>query len=246
MLKHFISSTTGEYIKSENLSVNMGFTTSQPLPEIELAENEYFAMLDSNGKVQYWPDNTGCTWQVKARFEKVTAYNKETQKPKQFDDKTLVPNEYTPKPPPTRYHTWSIEQDNWELTPEQAILQFNDSIELSFDNIDSLAAEVTSNWSRFAEEYEITEAQAEQFKQTGYQGECGSYVTSYAVPKGISNQEATDIILAQAQALRDLQSELRVQRMRKYELLSCSTIGDVEALSQEIQTNIKTLGESYA
>ncbi|HGV9304617.1 TPA: hypothetical protein ACNOH7_000481 [Vibrio fluvialis] len=115
MLKHFINSITGEYIKSEKLAVKMGFTTSQPLPAVELAENEYFAMLDSNGKVQYWPDDTACTWQVKTRFKKVTAYSKETKEPKQFDDKTLVTHEYTLIQPPQQYVTWIEELGDWEF-----------------------------------------------------------------------------------------------------------------------------------
>ncbi|NRF60912.1 DUF4376 domain-containing protein [Vibrio coralliilyticus] len=105
MLRHHISSVSGEYIKSQKLANKVGFTTSQPLPEVELAENEYFAMLDAAGNVQYWPDDTGCTWQVKTRFEKVTAYHKQTQQSKQFDDKSLVDDEYTlNKPLP--HSTW--------------------------------------------------------------------------------------------------------------------------------------------
>ncbi|MBY8122899.1 hypothetical protein KW497_02730 [Vibrio fluvialis] len=115
MLKHFISSTTGEYIKSETLAVKMGFTTSQPLPDVVLSENEYFVMLDADGKVQYWPDDAGCTWQVKTRFEKVTAYNKETKEPKQFDDKTLVTDEYTLIQLPHQCVTWVEELGDWEV-----------------------------------------------------------------------------------------------------------------------------------
>ena len=115
MLKHFISSTTGEYIKSGKLAVKMGYTTSQPLPEVVLAENEYFAMLDANDKVQYWPDDTECTWQVRTRFEKVTAYNKETKEPKQFDDKTLVTDDYTLTQPPHQYVTWNEELADWQV-----------------------------------------------------------------------------------------------------------------------------------
>ncbi|EGQ9843731.1 hypothetical protein FYU92_06530 [Vibrio cholerae] len=115
MLKHFISSATGEYIKSEKLAVKMGYTTSQPLPEVVLAKNEYFAMLDASGKVQYWPDNTECTWQIKTRFEKVTAYSKETKEPKQFDDKILVTDDYTLTQPPHQYVTWSEALDDWQV-----------------------------------------------------------------------------------------------------------------------------------
>ena len=115
MPKHHISPVSGEYIQSEKLTQKVGFTTSQPLPEIELAENEYFAMLDVDGKVQYWPDDTECTWQVKTRFEKVTAYSIETKEPKQFDDKTLVTDDYTLTQPPHQYVIWSDELDDWQI-----------------------------------------------------------------------------------------------------------------------------------
>ncbi|GIA04445.1 TPA: hypothetical protein ACYHOP_000803 [Vibrio cholerae] len=107
MLRYYFSSVSGEYIKSKKLAQKVGFTTSQPLPEVELAENEYFAMLDADGKVQYWPDDTGCAWQVKIRFEKVTAYLKSncTQQ-KEFDDVTLVTDDYTLKEPATRFDEW--------------------------------------------------------------------------------------------------------------------------------------------
>ncbi|EPI8560819.1 phage tail protein [Vibrio fluvialis] len=114
MLKHHISPVSGEYIQSQKLTQKVGFTTSQPLPEIDLAENEYFAMLDANGKVQYWPDDAGCSWQVKTRFEKVTAYSKETKESKQFDDKTLVTDEYTLTQPTHQYVTWGEELADWQ------------------------------------------------------------------------------------------------------------------------------------
>ncbi|EPE2651691.1 tail fiber assembly protein [Vibrio fluvialis] len=114
MLKHFISSTTGEYIKSEKLAVKMGFTTSQPLPDVVLAENEYFAMLDADGNVQYWPDDTGCTWQVKTRFETVTAYHKETRQPKAFEDQSLVTDDYTLKAPTTQFDSWDNVANDWQ------------------------------------------------------------------------------------------------------------------------------------
>lgn len=115
MLRHYISSVSGEYIKSQKLAQKVGFTTSQPLPEVGLADNEYLAMLDVDGKVQYWPDDTECTWQVKTRFEKVTAYSKETKESKQFDDKTLVMDDYTLTKPPHQFVIWSEALDDWQV-----------------------------------------------------------------------------------------------------------------------------------
>jgi hypothetical protein len=118
MLRHHVSSVSGEYIKSQRLAHKVGYTTLQPLPKVELAKNEYFAMLDSEGKVQYWPDDTGCTWLVKTRFVKVAAYHKQTQQPKEFDDKSLVTEEFTLKEPPTPYHDF-IGSD-WVANNEKA------------------------------------------------------------------------------------------------------------------------------
>lgn len=139
MLKHFISSTTGEYIKSEKLAVKMGYTTSQPLPDVKLAENEYVAMLDADGKVQYWPDDTGCTWQVKTRFEKVTAYNKQTQQPKEFDDKSLVDDEHTlNKPLPhsiCQANDWVQQVDLLQVAKRNEINQWRHTQEANTDEI---------------------------------------------------------------------------------------------------------------
>lgn len=118
MLRHYFSDVSGALRASiRNRPNNEGFSTTQVLPDVKLAENEYLAMLDVDGKVNMWPDKeeSGCTWQVKTRFEKVTAYSKETKKPKQFDDKTLVTDDYTLTQPPHQYVTWSEALDDWQV-----------------------------------------------------------------------------------------------------------------------------------
>ncbi|MCF4173518.1 DUF4376 domain-containing protein [Vibrio sp. McD22-P3] len=44
------------------------------------------------------------SWQVIKKHKAVTAYHKETQSPKEFDDESNVTNDYTIKVPPTPYH----------------------------------------------------------------------------------------------------------------------------------------------
>lgn len=134
MLRHHFSSVSGEYIKSQKLAQKVGFTTSQPLPKIEMAKNEYFAMLDADDKVQYWPDDTDCTWQVKTRFEKVAVYSKENQTSKQFDDKTLVTDDYTLTKPPHQYVTWNEELADWENDIEKRRTAKNAEIKAWRDN----------------------------------------------------------------------------------------------------------------
>ncbi|MCG6410505.1 hypothetical protein K6U17_14885 [Vibrio fluvialis] len=245
MLRHYISSVSGEHIKSQKLAQKVGFTTSQVLPEVELAENEYFAMLDGDGKVQYWPDDTECTWQVKTRFEKVTAYSIETKEPKQFEDKTLVTDDYTLKQSPTSYHTWNAEQSDWELTATAAAEQLADTLKASKASIDNTSSAIAQQWTRFSEEYLEREAQALAFKQAGYTGECGNYVTMYSTRANKTEQEATDIILQQADGLRALQEQLASERMRKYELDACETVEAITVLTTEICNNLKAIGDSY-
>ncbi len=112
--------------------------------------------------------------------------------------------------------------------------------------IDTSAATVTSNWTRFAEEYKEREAAALAYKEAGYSGEVSIYITSFAEPAGITNQAAADLILKQAADLRTLQSQLAAERMRKYELKATGlTLEEITVLRNEIVANIKALGESY-
>lgn len=179
-------------------------------------------------------------------FRGETIYNKLDQsKSEVVNELGDIKQGWTLKTAPSKYHTFSDELDDWELSPESERRLLSDAISNESNHIDDLSSSVASKWSRFAEEYEIAEAQAKAFKEAGYQGECGAYVASYAEPEGISNQQATDIILAQADSLRALQLQLREQRMRKRLLLDCETVEEVQALSQEIQSNIKALGEMY-
>lgn len=245
MLRHHISPVTGEYLQSEKLNNKVGYTSVQELPNVELAKNEYFAMLDNDGNVSYWPDDNDCSWQVKARFEKVTAYNKQTQEQKEFDDKSLVTDDYTLKSPPSPHHTFSDLLDDWELTPEGAEQQRADALKASKAAIDNKAASITSHWTRFSEEYITREAQALAFKEAGYQGECGAYITMFSQRANLTPAQATDLILQQAEGLRALQEQLANERMRKYELDACATVEDIQTLTTEIITNLTTIGDSY-
>ncbi|MDW6016777.1 DUF4376 domain-containing protein [Vibrio plantisponsor] len=137
MLRHYFSDVSGAFRASiKNRPNNEGFSTTQALPDIELAENEYLAMLDENGKVNMWPDKeeNGCTWQVKTYFEKVTAYSKETKEPKQFDDKTLVTDDYTLTQPQHQYVTWSAELADWQNDIEKRRIAKNAEIKIWRDS----------------------------------------------------------------------------------------------------------------
>lgn len=107
---------TGEFlISAPDRGFTEQFTTLIALPDTELAEDEYFAMLDSDGNVPSYADQTeGSAWVVKSKLVKVTAYNKETLTSEQFDDKTLVTDDYTIIKPEHSYVIWDEESGDWQ------------------------------------------------------------------------------------------------------------------------------------
>ncbi len=117
---------TGEYlrdvdavknIKSKEFMIPPYHTPESPT--VELNESEYHAFLDSNGNAPR--DYKNGAWVVKERFVKVTAYNKETKQPKEFDDKSLVADDYTLLKPEL-LQKWS--SDKW-VQDDDAVAQYN-------------------------------------------------------------------------------------------------------------------------
>lgn len=139
---------TGEYlgvvdavknIKSKDFMVPPYHTPESPTSELK--ENEYHAFLDSNGNVPR--DYKSGAWVVKERFVKVTAYNKETKQPKEFDDKYLVADDYTLLNPATQFDEWI---DNAWVTNEQAkyesqVQQVYTNRRHLYANVDALRSE---------------------------------------------------------------------------------------------------------
>lgn len=78
---------------------------------------------------------------------------------------------------------------------------------------------IYNKWMRFEAEYVAREAAAQAYKDAGYTGTPGVWITSFAVPAGVSNKDAADLILAQAAQLRGALEALGGLRMRKYELV---------------------------
>ena len=90
--------------------------------------------------------------------------------------------------------------------------------------IDQRVADIYTNWTRFEAEYYFREKAAQAFKDAGYVGDPGVWVTSFAVAADLGNKAATDKILQQAAALRKAQENLGALRMRKYELYGADQI----------------------
>ncbi len=84
--------------------------------------------------------------------------------------------------------------------------------------IDNTAAQITANWTRFADEYKEREAVALEHKNAQYKGTPNSYVTSFSQSAKVTTKKACELILTQAEKLRSAQAELAEQRMRKHEL----------------------------
>lgn len=81
------------------------YQTPTVLPSEILDDNEYWAFLDSNGKPVR--DYQLGAWMKKKRHIKVTAYLKsDATKSKEFDDESLVTDEYTLEKPLTQWDEW--------------------------------------------------------------------------------------------------------------------------------------------
>lgn len=114
------------------------------------------------------------------------------------------------------------------------------------ERIDAKAAAIYSRWTRFEAEYRAREAAAQAFKDGGYQGESGLYVSSFAEPAGLSARDAADAILAQAAALRAAQDALASLRMRKYEIARAADIAAAQALADEIVASMDDVARGIA
>ena len=130
---------------------------------------------------------------------------------------------------PTELHKWN--GNSWVIDEEKQTEIKRELIKNLVDSIDDTAANISSRWTRFAEEYKEREAAAIAFKAANYEGECSRYISDFAQRARLDNKTATNLILTQAAGLKKLQMELANQRMRKYELKH-------EALSDEELKNI--------
>ena len=130
---------------------------------------------------------------------------------------------------PTELHKWN--GNSWIVDEKKKTEIKRELIKNLVDSIDDTAANISSRWTRFAEEYKEREAAAIAFKEANFAGEVSVYISSFATVAGLDNQSASLLILQQAEKLRALQQQLAVQRMRKYELKH-------EALSDEELKNI--------
>ena len=112
--------------------------------------------------------------------------------------------------------------------------------------IDNAVAAVYGRFTRFSQEYEEREAQAQAFKNAGYTGAVPQQVAAFATPAGKTPQEATDLILAQATQLRGALSQLGALRMRKYEVLRASTSETTGTALASILGSVKVIDSALS
>ncbi|MFD1805553.1 hypothetical protein ACFSAV_04055 [Pasteurella oralis] len=117
---------------------------------------------------------------------------------------------------PSVYH--ELVNGKWVLSAEKQAQRKREFILSLVDNVDDTAANISSKWTRFSEEYKERESAAIAFKEAGFTGDVSIYISSFATVAGLDNKSAALLILKQAENLHALQEQLAVQRMRKYEL----------------------------
>lgn len=145
---------------------------------------------------------------------------------------------------PTELHKWN--GNSWIVDEKKKTEIKRELIKNLVDSIDDTAANISSRWIRFAEEYKEREAAAEAFKAANYEGECSRYISDFAQRARLDNKTATNLILTQAAGLKKLQMELANQRMRKYELKAPNlTIEQMQSIHDDIIKQMDNLMEAY-
>ncbi|HHF4883978.1 TPA: hypothetical protein ACPO2I_001317 [Haemophilus influenzae] len=144
---------------------------------------------------------------------------------------------------PTELHKWN--GNSWVVDKKKKTEIKRELIKNLVDSIDDTAANISSRWIRFAEEYKEREAAAIAFKEANFAGEVSVYISSFATVAGLDNQSASLLILQQAERLRALQQQLAVQRMRKHELKhEALSDEELQRIHDDIIGKMQTLAEA--
>ncbi|MEZ9998466.1 DUF4376 domain-containing protein [Vibrio lentus] len=125
LLLYITSHKTGEVLGTRDALVDIKnperfiippYQTPTNIPNEVIKDNEYWAYLDDSG--QAVRDYVCGSWVKKEKQIEVTAYHKQTQQTKEFDDESLMTGEYTIKEPPTPYHDFV--HNDWVANNEKA------------------------------------------------------------------------------------------------------------------------------
>ena len=110
--------------------------------------------------------------------------------------------------------------------------------------IDDTAEAVYKIASRFSDEYKAREAAAIAYKAAGYKGDVSGYISSFAQSAAVSNQQATDTIVAQSAAFRGAQERLGALRMKKFAIrkLAETDIEVAQTQTEQIIEQMRIIG----
>lgn len=147
---------------------------------------------------------------------------------------------------PSQFHIFNIQTKQFEISSEKMTALLAEKRNALIEKIDSHAATIYIQWTRFESEYREHQAAAEAYKSANYQGECSRYITDFSQRAGLNKKAATDLILLQAAGLEKLLVELANQRMRKYELkVPGLTIEKMQSIHDDIIKQMDELMEAY-
>lgn len=107
--------------------------------------------------------------------------------------------------------------------------------------VDTLVSEVYTKFTRFSLEYAEREAAALAFANGGYVGDAGPWVMAFANNAGKTAQQAADIIIAQANQLREALVALAAQRMRKYSIVAAADAVAAQAMFDDITSEVEAI-----
>ncbi|HHP2716156.1 TPA: hypothetical protein ACR94R_001776, partial [Haemophilus influenzae] len=93
---------------------------------------------------------------------------------------------------PTELHKWN--GNSWIVDEKKKTEIKLELIKNLVHSIDDTAANISSRWTRFAEEYKERESAALAFKEANFTGEVSIYISSFATVAGLDNKSATLLI----------------------------------------------------
>ncbi|MBD1572882.1 hypothetical protein HC725_06260 [Vibrio sp. S17_S38] len=159
---------TGAPVREINSDLQRPLVTDKPLPNAALdAEKQYYSFRDQYDNVPYWSGES-CGWVVKDKKIQVTAYNKETQETKEFDDESLVTDDYTLLKPSSQYDEWMDETwvTNDQAQYEAQVLQVDATRRSLYLNVDALRNEAAMIRMLCSEERKVEdEAKAQDYEE---------------------------------------------------------------------------------
>lgn len=127
------------------------------------------------------------------------------------------------------------EEAEWDEREVQVAASFLPNLKDSLmAEVDTHIAGLYAKWARFRDEYDKREAAARTFKAANYNGDPGIYVTRFAGNAGMTNQQAADLIITQADACWTALDTLGALRMDKYLIQAAATEAAARATYAEI------------